>query len=98
MEVVDHEFPDCETSTQFKFNLDSGVPDVMLNHICDGRINFLSVVDLIYTFEDTSVDNASIIKGFGERVNIFILSYNPSNAKTIVLERLNIFSSVFEKC
>ena len=27
--VIDNEFPDCETSAQFKFDLDIGVPNVM---------------------------------------------------------------------
>ena len=94
--VVDHEFPDFETSSHFKFKLDSGVPDEMLNYLCDSRITLLSGMELIYTFEDTSVDNVSIIDGLLTRVNNFLSSSKPSNAKTSVPEILNIFSSDFE--
>ena len=60
-EVVDHKLPECETSTQLKFKLDSCVIDAMLNECCDGRIYFLSIMELISTFEDTIVDYAYII-------------------------------------
>ena len=40
IKVVDHELPDFETSAQFKVRLDNGIPDAMLNQICDGQINF----------------------------------------------------------
>ena len=63
-EVVDNEFPYCETSDKFKFKLDSGVPDANLSQLCDGQIKFLSAVDLIHNFEDNSVDHDYIIEVF----------------------------------
>ena len=60
-EVVNHKLLECETSTQLKFKLDSCVIDAMLNECCDGQIYFLSVMDLISTFEDTIVDHDYII-------------------------------------
>ena len=94
--IVDHEFPDCETSAHFKFKLDSDVSDEMINQICVGKINFLSGMDLISTFEDTSVDHYSIIKGLLTRVYNFSSSYMTSNDNASVLKILNISSSIFE--
>ena len=68
IEVVDNELQDCETSALFKFKLNSGVPDVILN----GWINYMSIMDLISTFDDTIVDHAYIIECLLTRVNNFI--------------------------
>ena len=43
--VVYYEFHYCNTSSRFK--LYSVVPNSILSHCCDCRINFLSVIDLI---------------------------------------------------
>ena len=61
IEVVDNYLTDCDKSDQFKFRLDSGVTDEISNKFCDGSISFLSDMDLIYTFEDSSFDHPSII-------------------------------------
>ena len=63
-EVVDTQFPYCDTSTQFNFKLGSGVNDEVLNQLCDSQINCMSIMDLICTFQDNIVDRASIIKFF----------------------------------
>ena len=63
-EVVDPQFPYCETSNQFNFKLGSGVTDKVLNQLCGSQINFMSIMDLICTFQDNIVDRASIIKFF----------------------------------
>ena len=47
------------------------MPDAMISQIWDVQINFLSVMDLIYNFKDTSVDNDSIVKSLLTRVNNF---------------------------
>ena len=66
-DVVYHKLPYCETSSQFKFKLNSSVPDAMLNNPCDVRINFLSVMEFISNFEDTSANHASIIEFFSDK-------------------------------
>ena len=53
-------------------------------------------MDLIYTFEDTSVEYDYIIEGLLKILNNSSLSYMPSNYKKSVMEILNIFSYVFE--
>ena len=75
--------------------MDSGIPNVMLNQLCDYWINFLSVMDLIYNFEATIVDHDYIIE-FLTSINYLSSSYNTSNYKTSVLGTLNTFSYVFE--
>ena len=72
IEVVDNELQDCETSALFKFKLDIGVPDAILNYLSDGWINYMSIMDLISTFDDTIVDHAYIIECLLTRVNNFI--------------------------
>ena len=93
---VDHEFLDCETPDQFNFNLDSDVPDAILNQLCDGWESFLSVMELLYTFEDTSVDHACIIDSLLTTANNLSLSSKTLNAKMSVLERLIILSYIFK--
>ena len=72
------------------------MPDAMLNKIFDGRINIMYVMDLKYNVYYNNGDHASIIEGLLKRVNTLSSSSKYYNAKTSVLERLNIFSSVFE--
>ena len=74
-EVVDHYFPDCETSYQLKFKLESGMPNGMINQLCDGQMNFLSVMELISNFEDTNVYHASIIEFFIDKSEYFQLLF-----------------------
>ena len=76
--------------------MDSGVTREMLNQFCDGCMNFLSVVDLIYTVWDDIVYHGSIFNGLLTIVNNFGSPYNPLTSKKSVIERLNIFSSAFE--
>ena len=86
-EAIDHEFLDCEIYAQFKFKLDSGIPNAMLNQLCDYWINFLSVMDLIYNFEATIVDHDYIIE-FLTSINYLSSSYNTSNLFRICVNRI----------
>ena len=63
IKVFDHDFTDSETSDQLNFKLESGIPNAMLNNFYDGRI-FMSVMELISTFSDTSINHASIFNNF----------------------------------
>ena len=58
--AIDYDFPDSDTSDKFK--LGSVVPDAILNLFFYGPINFLSVMDLIYTSEDTRLYDNTISK------------------------------------
>ena len=53
-EFFNHELLYCDTYDMFKFKLVIGVTNAIINHLCDVRTNFLSVMDRISTFEDTS--------------------------------------------
>ena len=68
----------------------------MLNQLCSGLVNFMSVVDLISTFEDSSVYHDSIIEGLLEGFNNLIPPSKTSNSKNSLLEIFNIFSSVLK--
>ena len=59
-------------------------------------MNFLSMMDLIFIFENTSVDRASIIGGLLTRVKNLSSSSKTFNANMSLLERLNIFISVLK--
>ena len=94
--VFDHEFLQSGIYDQFNFKLDIFMPSSMLNQFSDGGINFLSVMVLISTFEDTIVYHYSIVKYLLTRVNNFSSSYKPPTSKKSVLGVFIIFSSVFE--
>ena len=69
--VIYHEIPDRET--YYRFKLDSGVPNKILNKLCGGRIIFLYVMYLIYTYEDTNIGGANFSRGFLESISSALL-------------------------